>query len=103
MALLVGTVAVAALALLVAGWIAIGGARPGEEEAVAETRTTGGDPAVAAIATVERRAMRRARLRASDDPILAALGLSEADPAAEPAPDLEGRLPRRTQRVNRKR
>ena len=101
-ALLVGTVAVAALALLIAGWIAIGGARPAEEEVVVETGTAGEDPGIAAIAAVERRAMRRARLRASDDPILASLGLSDADPA-EPAPKLEGRLPRRTQRVKRKR
>ena len=64
---------------------------------------TGGDPGVAAIAAVERRAMRRARLRAADDPILAALGLNEPEPAVEPEAELEGRLPRSSQRIKGKR
>ena len=100
-ALAMAILAVAALALLGAGWIAIGGRRPGEEDAVANAESTGGDPRVAAVAAVERRVMRRARLRAADDPILAALGLDEPEPAAEP--ELEGRLPRSSQRIKGKR
>jgi hypothetical protein len=107
-ALPAGVLLVAAFALLGAGWIAIGGRRPGtQKEAVAEAGAAGDDPGVAAIPAVEHRALRRARLRASDDPILAALGLpEEARPTAgrtEPVTELEGRLPRRTQRVKRKR
>lgn len=97
--LLVGILAAASAALLAAGWIAIGGRRMRPEEVSADAGTAGDDPAVAAIPAVERRALRRARLRASDDPILAALGI----PESERTDGLEGRLPRRTQRVKRRR
>ena len=44
------------------------------------------DLAARAVATVDRRAMRRARLREPADPILAGMGLDEEPPATEASP-----------------
>jgi hypothetical protein len=49
--------------------------------------------------TIERRAVRGARLQHADDPIVAALGLHDAD--AGPPVELEGRLPGRDEGVHR--
>jgi hypothetical protein len=94
--LLFGIVGVAAVALVGVGWIVITGRRNDQELADAGIGT---DPAVSAIPTVEQRAIRRARLNQSSDPILAALGLPDTDPP--PPAKLEGRRPRGKKRTER--
>ena len=94
--LLFGIVGVAAVALVGVGWILVTGRR-NEPDASPADAGTAADPGVRAIPTVEQRAIRRARLNQSNDPILAALGLPETDPP--PARESEGRLPRSGKRV----
>jgi hypothetical protein len=76
--LLIGMSGVAATALGGTAWVLMAGRR---ERA---TETADADLPIRAIPTVEQRAVRRARLRASNDPILAGMGLDEpgADQAA---------------------
>jgi hypothetical protein len=100
MVLLLGIVGVAAVALVGVGWIAITGRRNDPEASLADARI-GADPAVRAIPTVEQRAIRRARLNQSNDPILAALGLPDNDPPPPAADELEGRRPRGKKRAER--
>jgi hypothetical protein len=104
MVLLFGIGGVAAVALLGAAWILIATRRDRAEPSVAALPTL--DPAVPAtspLPSVERRARRRARLRPSDDPILAALGLHDEQ---QPLPDEDsgeaGGRPRRFRRAARK-
>jgi hypothetical protein len=78
MVLLFGIAGVAAVALLGAAWIIIISRRDRAEPSVAVAPPI--DAAVPAMPTVEQRASRRARLRPSDDPILAALGLHDEEP-----------------------
>jgi hypothetical protein len=88
--LLWGIGAVGGAALLASAWLLI--ARRGEPapDAVATRR----DLSVRGIPSVEQRALRRARLRQDDDPILAGLGLDEdATRAPSPRPR-RGGLPR---------
>jgi hypothetical protein len=76
--LLFGIAGVAAIALLGAAWILLATRRDRVEASVGVAPTV--DPAITAIPTLEQRALRRARLRPSDDPILAALGLNDQEP-----------------------
>jgi hypothetical protein len=78
MVLLFGIAGVGAGALLGAAWIIIISRRDRAEPSVAVAPPI--DAAVPAMPTVEQRASRRARLRPSDDPILAALGLHDEEP-----------------------
>lgn len=78
MVLLFGIAGVAGVALLGAAWIIIASRRDQEEPSLVVIASV--DPAIPVIPTVEQRAMRRARLRPSDDPILAALGLNDEEP-----------------------
>ena len=75
--MLIGTLAVAGVALVGSVWIFLAGRR--ERQAVI-------DPGISAAATVDQRALRRARLRSTEDPILAAMGLPDDDvpPRATP-------------------
>lgn len=85
--LLMGLAGVAAVAIFGAAWIALASRRDRMEP---EGAASAPHPAIAAVPTVDARAARRARLRPSDDPILAALGLPDdhADPGARaPSPD----------------
>jgi hypothetical protein len=77
--LLFGIAGVAAVALLGAAWILIASRRDRTQRPVVVGPPV--DPALTAIPTVEQRAARRARLRPSDDPILAALGLNDEEPS----------------------
>jgi hypothetical protein len=99
--LLFGIAGVAAIALLGAAWILVASRRDRDELAVAPAPAA--DPVTQAISTVERRALRRARLRPSNDPILEALGLNddEASPIASGESD-EGTTPRRSGRAARR-
>jgi hypothetical protein len=80
--LLFGIAGVAAIALLGAAWILLASRRDRAELTVAPAPVV--DPVTPAMSTVDRRALRRARLRPSNDPILAALGLNDEEP---PPPD----------------
>jgi hypothetical protein len=72
--LLMGLVGVAAVAILGAAWIALASRR---DTMASDMAASASDQAIAAIPTIDARAVRRARLRPSDDPILAALGLPD--------------------------
>lgn len=87
--MLLGIAGVGLVALAGFAWIML--ARRDEEEpsgaaagSAAGSRGTGEDAANMAVPVLERRAMRRARLKPSNDPILAAMGLPQPDD--EPAP-----------------
>lgn len=87
-----GSGAVAAVALMGVGWLLLAGRR---ERRAAESGTIGeADLAARAIPSVEQRALRRARLRQSDDPILAGLGLDEDPPPAKPGQASRAASPR---------
>ncbi len=75
--MMIGTLAVGVVALLGSAWIFAATRR--DREALT-------DPGVMAAAIVDQRAMRRARLRSADDPILAAMGLPDDDTAPGAAP-----------------
>ncbi|HEX6656147.1 MAG TPA: hypothetical protein VF153_08060 [Candidatus Limnocylindria bacterium] len=92
-----GSGVVGIIALMGTGWLLLAGRR---ERRAAEAGDLDADLAGRAIPTVEQRALRRARLRQSDDPILAGLGLDEkrtrpkpraATRAASPRPRRGGR------------
>jgi hypothetical protein len=88
--MLIGTLAVAGVALVGSAWIFLAGRR--ERQAAI-------DPGVSSAATVDQRALRRARLRSTEDPILAAMGLPDEDvaPKATPPPGVKpGSRSRRT-------
>jgi hypothetical protein len=92
--MLLGLTGVAAIALLGAAWLILTTRRQRPREIVGPTTPT--DSVSRAIATIERRALRRARLGPSNDPILAAMGLPDEAPTdaeqQEPEPP---RKPRR--------
>jgi hypothetical protein len=75
--MLIGTLAVAGVALVGSVWIFLAGRR--EQQAAI-------DPGVSSAATVDQRALRRARLRSTEDPILAAMGLPDEDVAPKAIP-----------------
>jgi hypothetical protein len=100
MVLLFGITGVAAVALLGAAWIVIASRRDRAEPSMVVAESV--DRGIEAIPTVEQRAMRRARLRPSDDPILAAMGLSdEADAPPDGVATDEGAPARRSRRAAR--
>ncbi|HET6820662.1 MAG TPA: hypothetical protein VFH98_08920 [Candidatus Limnocylindria bacterium] len=87
-----GTGAVGAVALIGTTWLLVAGRR---EQAPADA-LDGAEPdiAVRAIPSVEQRALRRARLRQEDDPILAGLGLEEEARRAPSPRSRRGARPR---------
>ena len=93
-----GTLAVAGVALVGSVWMFLAGRR--EHQAAI-------DPGVSSAATVDQRALRRARLRSTEDPILAAMGLPDDDvaPKAMPPPSVKstGSRSRRTPKREPKR
>lgn len=91
-ALSLGLVALALVAIGGSGLFVIAGRRP--RSATPNGVDLEDAAATAATAAVERRALRRARMRLDDDPIVAAMGLPEAPSAAE-------RRLRRTEKKNR--
>jgi hypothetical protein len=93
-----GMLGVVAVAAVGTAWIFLAGQHDRRAaRAAAEPAST--DPSVVAAAAVARRALRRARLRSSDDPILAAMGLPDEDSTPGVAP-----LPRsRTRRTGGRR
>jgi hypothetical protein len=99
--LLFGFAGVAAIALLGAAWILLASRRDRDELAVAPAPAP--DPVGQAISTVERRALRRARLRPSNDPILEALGLNDEEASPPASRESEGgTTPRRSRRAARR-
>ena len=99
--LLFGIAGVAAIALLGAAWILVASRRDRAELSIAPAPTV--DPVAQAISTVERRAMRRARLRPSNDPILEALGLNDEEASPPASRESEGgTTPRRSRRAARR-
>jgi hypothetical protein len=83
--LLLGVSGVGVVALLGTAWMLLMARR--EREIVAAEAADASEPDLAprTVATIEQRAMRRARLRQADDPILAGLGLDdETTRAASP-------------------
>jgi hypothetical protein len=98
--LLFGIAGVAAVALLGAAWIVMTSRRDRGKPSLVVADS--GDQASEDIPTVEQRAMRRARLRPSDDPILAALGLGEeAQAPPDGTPSDQGAPARRFRRAAR--
>jgi hypothetical protein len=87
-----GIAAVGALALMGTAWLLVAG----RQRPVPAGDPPGGeyDLATRAIATVEQRALRRARLRQEDDPILAGLGLEEEAKRAPSPRSRRGGRPR---------
>jgi hypothetical protein len=75
--MMIGTLAVGVVALLGSAWVFAAARRD---------RRAFADPGVMAAAIVDQRALRRARLRSADDPILAAMGLPDEDAAPGAAP-----------------
>jgi hypothetical protein len=104
MVLLFGIGGVAAIALLGAAWIIIAARRDrAEPSTVAIPTFDPATPAMIGLPTAERRRLRLARLRPSDDPILAALGLrDEQQPPEEEGPGEGGGRLRRDRRPARK-
>lgn len=83
---------VGAVALAGVGWLLLAGRR--ERLAAEAGDGSDADLAVRAIPSVEQRALRRARLRQSDDPILAGLGLDEDPPRTKPRTATRAASPR---------
>jgi len=90
--MLIGTLAFGAVALVGSMWLLVAAQR--DRRAATEP---GADPA----AIVDQRARRRARLRSTDDPILAAMGLPDEDPTARAASTHAGSSPRKGGRRRR--
>ena len=82
-----GMLGVVAVALVGSAWIFLAAQRDRRAADVAAGPASR-DPGVIAAAIVEQRALRRARLRSADDPILAAMGLPDEDstPGVAPGP-----------------
>ncbi|HEY8179351.1 MAG TPA: hypothetical protein VIH33_03040 [Candidatus Limnocylindria bacterium] len=76
--MMIGTLAFGAAAL-VGSALLFAAARRDRRAATATADSAAIDPGVIASAIAERRAVRRARLRSTDDPILAAMGLPDED------------------------
>jgi hypothetical protein len=92
--MLMGSLAVGMVALVGSAWVVLAGRR--DRRATLTAGSGGADPGVTAAAMVDQRALRRARLRSSDDPILAAMGLPDdhPTPSADAAPAPRHRSPR---------
>jgi hypothetical protein len=87
---LVGTLAIGAVALVGTAWVILAGRRD-RRAASGPVEPPPSDPSEIATAIIEQRARRHARLRAPDDPIVAAMGLPQEDAApgagaVQPAP-----------------
>jgi hypothetical protein len=76
-----GIGAIGVVALVGSGWLLVAGRRQPAADAVAAE----GDLAIRGIRSIEQRALRRARLRQDEDPILAGLGLDD-DATRAPSP-----------------
>jgi hypothetical protein len=81
--LALGMAGLAAVALGGSIWLLMASRRRRAAESAGRSGTSG-DPAIDAIPSVDRRAIRRARLRATQDPILAGMGLDAEDDVASP-------------------
>jgi hypothetical protein len=102
MVLLFGIGGVAAVALLGAAWIIISARRDRAQPSVVALPTLDPRiPATPALPSAERRALRRAQLPPSDDPILAALGLHDERPPTDEGPSEQSRRARRFRRPPR--
>jgi hypothetical protein len=99
--LMIGLAGVAAVALLGTGWLLVAGRQERTGE-MPEAVPAESDVALRAIPTVEQRAVRRARLRQADDPILAGLGLDELPPQPAAAQDVTHRRRSRAGRAARR-
>jgi hypothetical protein len=91
--LLGAAVAVGAVAIFGTAWLLWGGRRE-RETVVEDAEGREHDMAVQAIPTIEQRAVRRARLRQAQDPILAGMGLEDEATEASPTRP-RGARPRR--------
>jgi hypothetical protein len=98
--MIMGTLAVGVVALVGSAWVVVAGRRE-RRAATVTTDAAQTDPGVLAATIVEQRARRRARLRSSDDPILAAMGLPDED-ATRGAPPAAPRPRTRTGRSRRR-
>ena len=75
--------AAAVLAALVVAWLIVSGRRVNRPQTSATPDASARRPVQSADALMEQRTLRRARLRAGNDPIIAALGLDDPDAAAQ--------------------
>jgi hypothetical protein len=91
--LLAGAALVGLVALVGSAWVILAGRRD-RRAGAAPVDPAPTDPTLIAAAIVEQRALRRARLRSSDDPILAAMGLPDEDAATGAAPPPRARSTR---------
>ena len=82
--MVMGTLAVGVVALVGSAWVILAGRR--DRRAATVSESVGTDPGVSAAAIVDQRALRRARLRSTDDPILAAMGLPDDRATPDPVP-----------------
>ena len=94
LAMLIGTLTVGVVALLGSAWLLVAAQR-GRRAATA--------PGVDAAAIVDQRARRRARLRSTDDPIIAAMGLPDEDATADVTSPPRGRTANGSRRRTPKR
>jgi hypothetical protein len=83
--MLIGTLAFGAVALVGSAWLLVAAQRD---------RRAAAEPGVDTAAIVDQRARRRARLRSTDDPILAAMGLPDEDATAGAASAAPASSPR---------
>jgi len=90
--MLIGTLAFGAVALVGSAWLLVAAQRD---------RRAATESSVDTAAIVDQRARRRARLRSTDDPILAAMGLPDEDPTARAASTHPGSSPRKGGRRRR--
>ena len=74
--MLLGTLSVGAVALVGSAWLLVVAQRD---------RRAAAEPGVDTAAIVDQRARRRARLRSTDDPIIAAMGLPDEDATGDAA------------------
>jgi hypothetical protein len=83
--MLLGTLSVGAVALVGSAWLLVVAQR---------NRRAATEPGVDTAAIVDQRARRRARLRSTDDPILAAMGLPDEDATGDAASTPSSSSPR---------
>jgi hypothetical protein len=77
--------AIGAVALVGTVWVVMAGRRD-RRATSASLEPPPSDPSAIAAAIIEQRALRHARLRSPDDPILAAMGLPDEEAASGPQP-----------------
>ena len=90
--LAMGLLGVGTVALVGSAWVILAGRR--DRRAITAPQSSATDPGVSAAAIVEQRALRRARLRSTDDPILAAMGLPDDKVTPDPVPPTRGKKAR---------